>query len=120
MALLDMLTAGEIRDLNAMFLSDGFSIFFKLLRENFQNVSENTLLQAADPEFDIRDLNMLRGRAFTLSEIEEFKTEVVNAVNEENNKVFTRETHTHPWIAEGTGSLYEGGKSYFINPHGGV
>ena len=121
MALLDLLTQGEIRDLNTMFLSDGFTTFFRLLRENFQSVSENTLLQAAEPEFDIRDLNMLRGRAFTLNEIEEFKREIVDAVNEDNNKVFIRETHNHPWIADGTQrSLYEGGKSYFIDPHGGV
>jgi len=98
------LNGGQLNALHQMFNSPGYEVLMEILNTTHQSAVEVSLGSRGESGEDIQILNNLRGSYAVLRGIQELKEDISQKVAESNQlSFFQRDTHDHPWIADGSG-----------------
>ena len=102
----DNLNQAALSALHQMFLSPGYEILEKILDESLADTSRGVLECDSTTDEDIQLINNLRGCNSVIGEIKTLRETVSQKVTESQQQFLfaenERDTHDHPWIAEGS------------------
>lgn len=102
----DNLNQAALSALHQMFLSPGYEILEKILNESLSQTMTGALTCDSTTDEDIQLINNLRGCRAVIDEIKTLREAVYQKVTESQQQFLfaenERDTHDHPWIAEGS------------------